>query len=157
MSFATSLCAPITVASSRAKANPFRRPSILFRPHDPQMKDFGGAAGYRPRVRSAYYERVYCHSPEGHWLYSKGVRGFEGCAPSGRVWEALPPLPLRDICGPLEIRGLRAAVQVPWQTQFQRKPMHARPSGDPRGRRRGDRLPLLQTQSRASRRPSAGQ
>ena len=23
----------------------------------------GGAAGYRPRVRSAYYERVYVHSP----------------------------------------------------------------------------------------------
>ena len=27
---------------------------------------FGGAAGYRPRVRSVYYERVYGHSPEGH-------------------------------------------------------------------------------------------
>ena len=26
---------------------------------------FGGAAGYRPRVRSAYYERVYVHSPRG--------------------------------------------------------------------------------------------
>ena len=26
---------------------------------------FGGVAGYRPRVRSAYYERVYVHSPEG--------------------------------------------------------------------------------------------
>jgi len=26
----------------------------------------GGAAGYRPRVRTAYYERVYVHSPEGH-------------------------------------------------------------------------------------------
>lgn len=24
---------------------------------------FGGVAGYRPRVRSAYYERVYVHSP----------------------------------------------------------------------------------------------
>ena len=52
-----------TVAPRRDKANPFRRSSILFRPHDPQMKDFGGAAGYRPRVRSAYYERVYVHSP----------------------------------------------------------------------------------------------
>ena len=157
MSFATSLCAPITVASSRAKANPFRRPSILFRPHDPQTKDFGGAAGYRPRVRSAYYERVYCHSSEEHSVYSKGVAEFEGCAPSGRGWEALPPLPLRDICGPLEIRGLRAAVQVPWQIQLQRKSKHARPSGDPRGRRRGDLLLLLQTLSRASRKPSAGQ
>ena len=27
------------------------------------MKDIGGVAGYRPRVRSAYYERVYVHSP----------------------------------------------------------------------------------------------
>ena len=25
---------------------------------------YGGAAGYRPRVRSVYYERVYVHSPE---------------------------------------------------------------------------------------------
>jgi len=63
LSFATSLDVPITVVTHRAKANPFTRPSILFRPHDPQMKDFGGAAGYRPRVRSAYYGRVYRHSP----------------------------------------------------------------------------------------------
>jgi len=26
---------------------------------------FGGDAGYRPRVRSAYYKRVYVHSPRG--------------------------------------------------------------------------------------------
>ena len=30
------------------------------------MSRDGGDAGYRPRVRSAYYERVYVHSPEGH-------------------------------------------------------------------------------------------
>lgn len=24
---------------------------------------FGGVAGYRPRVRSVYYERIYVHSP----------------------------------------------------------------------------------------------
>lgn len=30
--------------------------------------DVGGAAGYRPRVRSAYYERVYDHSPRGDRL-----------------------------------------------------------------------------------------
>ena len=29
---------------------------------------FGGVAGYRPRVRSAYSERVYAHSPEGQLL-----------------------------------------------------------------------------------------
>ncbi len=69
LSFAIVLVSPITVADSRDKANPFRRSSILFRPHDPQTRDIGGAAGYRPRVRSAYYERVYVHSPEGHSLY----------------------------------------------------------------------------------------
>ena len=62
MSFATIALVPITVATCRAKANIFRRPSILFRPLDPQTKDFGGAAGYRPRVRSAYCMRVYHHS-----------------------------------------------------------------------------------------------
>ena len=29
----------------------------------------GGVAGYRPRVRTAYYERVYIHSPEGQLIY----------------------------------------------------------------------------------------
>ena len=62
LSFAIVLVGPITVVPRRDKATPFRRSSILFRPHDPQMKEFGGAAGYRPRVRSAYYERVYVHS-----------------------------------------------------------------------------------------------
>ena len=65
LSFAIVLVGPITVVPRRDKANPFRRSSILFRPRDPQMKDIGGAAGYRPRVRSAYYERVYVHSPQG--------------------------------------------------------------------------------------------
>jgi hypothetical protein len=31
------------------------------------MSRDGGDAGYRPRVRSAYYERVYVHSPEGQY------------------------------------------------------------------------------------------
>ena len=53
---------PITVVPHRAKDIPFRRPSILFRPHVPPMKGICGAAGYRPRVRSAYYGRVYVHS-----------------------------------------------------------------------------------------------
>ncbi|GGX45772.1 hypothetical protein GCM10007385_11580 [Tateyamaria omphalii] len=69
MSFAIVLFSPVTVADSRDKANPFRRPSILFRPHDPPNEGMvGGAAGYRPRVRSVYYERVYVHSPEGQEL-----------------------------------------------------------------------------------------
>ncbi len=33
------------------------------------MSRDGGDAGYRPRVRSAYYERVYVHSPEGPDLH----------------------------------------------------------------------------------------
>ena len=63
LSFATSLNEPITVVSHRAKANIFKRPSILFRPLV-SCKDrcFGGVAGYRPRVRSVYYMRVYHHS-----------------------------------------------------------------------------------------------
>lgn len=52
---------PITVVPHRDKANPFRRSSILFRPHGPPIRAFGGVAGYRPRVRSVYYERVYVH------------------------------------------------------------------------------------------------
>ena len=74
LSFAIVLVSPITVADSRDKANPFRRSSILFRPHDPQTKDFGGAAGYRPRVRSAYSMRVYRHSRQADAQYI-GRRG----------------------------------------------------------------------------------
>lgn len=38
----------------------------------------GGAAGYRPRVRSAYYARVYVHSPEGHHEHMSDPWGCEG-------------------------------------------------------------------------------
>ena len=81
LSFAIVLFSPVTVADSRDKANPFRRSSILFRPHDPQTKDVGGAAGYRPRVRSAYYERVYVHSPRRNTLeVSEPGRSFNAKA-----------------------------------------------------------------------------
>ena len=75
LSLAIVLCSPVTVADSRDKANPFRRSSILFRPHVPPTRVFGGAAGYRPRVRSAYYERVYVHSPActGHHEYRQAA------------------------------------------------------------------------------------
>ena len=63
MLLATVHFGPITVVPHRDKANPFRRSSILFRPHDPPIRGFGGVAGYRPRVRSDYYERVYVHRP----------------------------------------------------------------------------------------------
>jgi len=62
MSFAIVLFAPITVASRRDKAFSFTRSSILFRPHITALVNIGGAARYRPEVRSAYYERVYVHS-----------------------------------------------------------------------------------------------
>ncbi len=56
----------------RKKANPFERLSILFRPHQKlsrAMRTYGGAAGYRPRVQSVYYERVYLHSRQADALY----------------------------------------------------------------------------------------
>ena len=62
LSLAIVLFSPVTVADSRDKANTFRRSSILFRPHVPPTRVFGGAAGYRPRVRSVYFMRVYHHS-----------------------------------------------------------------------------------------------
>ena len=44
---------------------------------------FGGAAGYRPRVRSVYYERVYVHSPEGHPVHSRVQRALQAAGASG--------------------------------------------------------------------------
>ncbi len=61
-------------ASNGAQSNEvivFTRPSILFRPqiHPPNDAGvIGGAAGYRPRVRAAYYTRVYRYSPQGTCL-----------------------------------------------------------------------------------------
>jgi hypothetical protein len=48
--------------TSPGQSNIFTRSSILFRPQGPQTKEYGGAAGYRPRVRSVYSMRVYAHS-----------------------------------------------------------------------------------------------
>ena len=39
---------------------------------------FGGVAGYRPRVRSAYYERVYVHSPERQVNYNLILENIKG-------------------------------------------------------------------------------
>ena len=86
LSFATSFVVPITVVTHRDKANPFRRSSILFRPHVPyiipQMRVdtgvIGGDAGYRPLVRSGYYERVYIYSPEGHSLDRRSPVASQG-------------------------------------------------------------------------------
>ena len=89
LSFATSLNVPITVVTHRDKANPFRRSSILFRPQALQTKEkFGGVAGYRPRVRSAYYERVYVHSPEGQFRYRGPVARLQSasCTEFCTIW-----------------------------------------------------------------------
>ena len=51
--------------TSPGQSNIFTRSSILFRPQALQTKEYGGAAGYRPRVRSVYSMRVYAHSPQG--------------------------------------------------------------------------------------------
>ncbi len=88
LSFATVRFAPITVVAHRAKAGPFRRSSILFRPHTPQMTGrIGGVAGYRPRVRAVYYGCVYRHSlgyPR-HPQHRRARRLVQGmCKPSAK-------------------------------------------------------------------------
>ena len=86
LSFATSFNEPITVVSHRAKAYPFKRPSILFQPHlSPNEGGDGGAAGYRPRVRSVYYERVYDHSPKGPLKLSAFFKKLEGGSNNSNV------------------------------------------------------------------------
>ena len=72
---------PITADTIPSKRTAFTRPSILFRPHryPPEAalgrarRACGGGAGYRPRVRSAYYAAVYCRS----WLPSGPYIGLE--------------------------------------------------------------------------------
>ena len=63
LSFATIQFVPITVVTHRAKANSFRRSSILFRPHSPQMKGVvvetpGTAPGSDPLISSAFMSIV---------------------------------------------------------------------------------------------------
>jgi hypothetical protein len=55
----------MTAEPCRAKDHPLHSPSNLFRPRrsPPLLKaGFGGGAGYRPRVRRAYFDAVYRHS-----------------------------------------------------------------------------------------------
>jgi hypothetical protein len=61
---------PMTAEPCRAKDHPLHSPSNLFRPlqNPPLPRDrafrtgLGGGAGYRPRVRRAYFDAVYRHS-----------------------------------------------------------------------------------------------
>ena len=39
--------------------------------------DIGGAARYRPEVRSAYYERVYVHSPERQDTHKRAMQALQ--------------------------------------------------------------------------------
>jgi hypothetical protein len=79
LSLAIMLNGPISVVPHRDKAFLFTRSSILFRPLTPSNeREFGGAAGYRPRVRSAYYRRVYVHSSEEHSQYREGSGAAQG-------------------------------------------------------------------------------
>ena len=63
LSFATVRFAPITVVAHRDKATSLDVRRSYFGPVIPNDRMIGGAAGYRPRVRTAYYMRVYVHSP----------------------------------------------------------------------------------------------
>ena len=51
------------------------------------MKDVGGAAGYRPRVRSAYYERVYVHSSEEQLVCKRITLGLQDFREGSRKLE----------------------------------------------------------------------
>ena len=69
LSLATVLSAPITVVAHRDKANPFRRSSILFRPHVPPMTGClveppGTAPGSDPLITSAFMSIVPCETPQ---------------------------------------------------------------------------------------------
>jgi hypothetical protein len=46
---------------------------------------FGGDAGYRPRVRSAYYEHVYVHSPEGQVIDRPAGAAAQGASDAKRL------------------------------------------------------------------------
>ena len=56
---------PETAVPYREKAVAFTRLSMLIGPMLPRDtgREIGGAAGNRTRVQSAYYARVYLHSP----------------------------------------------------------------------------------------------
>jgi len=70
------ICGPDNGGTTPGKKITFTRPSILFRPHknppdfpEKSLRAYGGGAGYRPRVRSAYSVSVYRHSRcDRHWF-----------------------------------------------------------------------------------------
>ncbi len=70
LSFAIVLFGPVRWHPAETKLTPLDVRRSYFGPMIPKRRIFGGAAGYRPRVRSAYYERVYVHSSCEHQEYN---------------------------------------------------------------------------------------
>ena len=81
LSLATVLFAPITVVAHRDKAIPFRRSSILFRPHVPPTKENlveppGTAPGSDPLITSAFMSIV--RVAPNRLEYKRGGGGLQG-------------------------------------------------------------------------------
>jgi len=112
---ATVQIGPITVVPHRDKAIPlYTFVDPVSAPSAPN-RVVGGAAGYRPRVRSAYYERVYVHSPEGQTLYRPGIPSAQG--PGG-------PLPTCPISGPAPILPPKCGGLARTQSVLQARRRH---------------------------------
>ena len=81
----------------RDKATPLHVRRSCFGPLSRQRRVSGGAAGYRPRVRSAYFERVYAHSHRYRCTY-----GYSRCAGicKGGIGLLRPVKARRHRCGP---------------------------------------------------------
>ena len=73
LSFAIVLFGPVRWHPAETKLTPLDVRRSYFGPMIPKRRIFGGAAGYRPRVRSAYYERVYVHSSCEHPKYNRAL------------------------------------------------------------------------------------
>jgi len=84
-----------SVGAQAGKVFAFTRPSILCRPQTAGQRSrekSGGAAGHCPRVRSAYYARVYRHSLP--FLLGTGDRANIGA----KTLTANNPLPIVHSC-----------------------------------------------------------
>jgi membrane protease YdiL (CAAX protease family) len=93
----------MTAEPCRAKDSPLHSPSNLFRPrrNPPSWAgttDFGGGAGYRPRVRRAYFDAVYRHSrARRHRQYKRSGPNYKGeCRNLAAIESKVLPLPIKD-------------------------------------------------------------
>ena len=62
---------------SRVKATSLHVRRSYFGPSPCKRQGFGGAAGYRPRVRTAYYTHIYYHSSEEPFEYNRSAAKTE--------------------------------------------------------------------------------